>query len=343
MLTTGFQLLTEVNDDLLRRLASSETQYRLLAQIGVHSLMVVPLVSRGQIAGIMTFAYTADSNRRYGRDDPPVAEEIALHAAHGFENARLMKDLRAARRGSASRSRAPRRRCTSRTDRSLRLVLQPARVEELLGKTDEQQLPPEEAAQLMKAKRRVLEAGEALHAEMDLTFDHGSGAGERRHVREACEPVGMTPAGSWASSGPRPTSPAGTHQPPARRRAGFPRTNDGDPGPRPAQSAQRRAADGGHPPAGPRADGGDPWPAAAAPARRWPDGGADRYPARRHAGPLMGKLPGRACPPISARLPGPRSTRCGPPVRSTRSRSRCTAIRAGSGIPPGCCRRSRTW
>ena len=30
MLTTGFQLLTEVNDDLLRRLASSETQYRLL-------------------------------------------------------------------------------------------------------------------------------------------------------------------------------------------------------------------------------------------------------------------------------------------------------------------------
>ena len=43
--------------------------------------MVVPLVSRGQINGIMTLAYTKQSGRRYGRDDPPIAEELALHAA----------------------------------------------------------------------------------------------------------------------------------------------------------------------------------------------------------------------------------------------------------------------
>jgi PAS domain-containing protein len=95
LLTGGFQLLAEVNDDLLRQLAVNKTQYRLLTQMGILSLMVVPLVTRGQIAGIVTFAYTKESGRRYGRDDPPLAEELAVHAAHAFENARLMKNLTA--------------------------------------------------------------------------------------------------------------------------------------------------------------------------------------------------------------------------------------------------------
>jgi signal transduction histidine kinase/GAF domain-containing protein len=194
MLTTGFQLLTEVNDDLLRRLASSEQQYRLLAQIGVQSLMVVPLVSRGKIAGIMTFAYTSDSNRRYGRDDPPLAEEIALHAAHRFENARLMKQLRS----SEARFRialAGARTAVYEQDRALRYVwyYNPLVPTDLLGKTDEQQVPAEEAAVLMKAKRRVLEEGEPLHTEMDFTLGQGPGHGgdgvERRHVRETIEPL----------------------------------------------------------------------------------------------------------------------------------------------------------
>jgi GAF domain-containing protein len=95
LLTGGFQLLAEVNDDLLRQLAVNKTQYRLLTQMEILSLMVVPLVTRGQIAGIVTFAYTKESGRRYGRDDPPLAEELAVHAAHAFENARLMKNLTA--------------------------------------------------------------------------------------------------------------------------------------------------------------------------------------------------------------------------------------------------------
>jgi signal transduction histidine kinase len=189
MLTTGFQLLSEVNDDLLRRLAASEEQYRLLAQVGVQSLMVVPLVSRGQITGIMTFAYTVDSNRRYARDDPAIGEEIALHAGHKFENARLMRDLRS----SEARFRialAGARTGVYEQDRSLRYVwyYNPLVAQDLLGKTDEQQLPAEEAALLMKAKRRVLEEGDALHAEMDVTFK-GDGTSDKRHVREAIEPL----------------------------------------------------------------------------------------------------------------------------------------------------------
>src|SRR5262249_5923899 len=94
MMTGGFQLLTELSDDLLHRLTTTDEQYRLLTQVGIQSLLVVPLVSRARITCIITCAYTTQSGRRYGRDDPGLAEELALYAAQAFENARLMKELK---------------------------------------------------------------------------------------------------------------------------------------------------------------------------------------------------------------------------------------------------------
>ena len=124
----GFQLLYEVTDDLLRRLAVSDEQYQLLSQMRVRSVVIVPLVSRGRIAGIISCAYTEESGRRYGRDDPALAEELALHAAQAFENARLMKDLQS----SEARFRialAGARTSVLRAEHvaALRLALQPAR------------------------------------------------------------------------------------------------------------------------------------------------------------------------------------------------------------------------
>ena len=186
LLTGGFQLLAEVSDDLLRQLAVNEAQYQLLTQMGILSLMVVPLVTRGQIAGIITFVYTEESGRRYGRDDPPLAEELAVHAAHAFENARLMKNLTA----SETRFRialAGARTVVYEQDTSLRYVwyYNPVVPRNLLGKTHEQELPAEEAALLTRAKRRVLEQGERVDEEMDFTF----GTEERRHFRETIEPL----------------------------------------------------------------------------------------------------------------------------------------------------------
>ena len=186
MLTHGFQLLTEVSDDLLRRLAGNDEQYRLLSQLGIRSAMVVPLVSRGQITGIMTLAYTNQSGRRYGRDDPPIAEELALYAARTFENARLMKDLVA----SEARFRvaiAGARTIVYEQDLSLRYVwyFNPIVPMNLVGKTHEEAFPPDEAAMLTAAKRHVLEVGEGMREEMDFTF----GGKELRHYREAIEPL----------------------------------------------------------------------------------------------------------------------------------------------------------
>ena len=168
--------------------------------------MVVPLVSRGQIAGIITFVYTQESGRRYGRDDPPLAEELAVHAAHAFENARLMKNLTA----SETRFRialAGARTVVYEQDTSLRYVwyYNPVVPKNLLGKTHEQELPAEEAALLTRAKRRVLEAGRARATRRwtSRSAPRNAGISARRSSRCA-----TTPARSSASSAPRPTSPS---------------------------------------------------------------------------------------------------------------------------------------
>jgi len=146
-LTSGFQLLAEVNDDILRSLTVTEEQYRLILRVGIRSLMLVPVVSRGQIAGIVSFIYTNESGRRYGRDDPALAEEFTVHAANIIETARLMKELKA----SESRFRvalAGARTVVYEQDRSLRYVYyyNPLTTFSAVGKTPDELFPPDQAA-----------------------------------------------------------------------------------------------------------------------------------------------------------------------------------------------------
>jgi signal transduction histidine kinase len=186
MLAGGFQLLAEVSDDLVRRIAPNEELYRLITRLGLRSLLVVPVVSRGRVTAILTCMYTSESGRRYGRDDPALAEELALHAAHAFENARLMNDLKS----SEARFRialAGARTAVFEQESSLRYVwcYNPMAPCNVVGKTDEDWFPADEAAQLSRMKKRVLERGETVNAEVDLTL----GGAERRHYREALEPL----------------------------------------------------------------------------------------------------------------------------------------------------------
>jgi signal transduction histidine kinase len=185
MLSCGFQLLTEVSDDVVRRLSMSEERYRIAAEVGIRSLMVIPVVARGHVASIVTLAYTTESGRRYGRDDPALAEELALHAAHLVENARLLSELRS----SEARFRvalASANTAVYEQDGSLRYrwYYNPLVPFTLAGKTHEDFLPPEQAARLTELKRRVLESGARTSEDVDLTL-----GGERRQYRETVEPV----------------------------------------------------------------------------------------------------------------------------------------------------------
>ncbi len=61
----------------------------VLASAGAHSMMVVPLMTRGRTLGALTFA-TCDAARRYDLSDLAFAEEIARRAAMSLDNARLL-------------------------------------------------------------------------------------------------------------------------------------------------------------------------------------------------------------------------------------------------------------
>jgi signal transduction histidine kinase len=183
-LTSGFQLLADVSDELLRKLTVSEQQFEFIKEVGIQSLMVQPVVARGQVVAIFNLMYTADSGRRYGRGDPELAEELALHAAHIIENARLLRDLRA----TETRFRIAltgAKTVVFEQDSSLRYrwlfnpVVPGLR---LSGRTDEEAFSPDNAAVLTAIKRRVLDSGEKATQEVELTLE-----GERRIYRESVE------------------------------------------------------------------------------------------------------------------------------------------------------------
>ena len=78
---------------LLAELADSDLQdtpegEEMLRTAGLQSMIVVPLLARGQNLGVLTFA-TASSGRRYSSLDLAFAEEIAHRAALAIDNARL--------------------------------------------------------------------------------------------------------------------------------------------------------------------------------------------------------------------------------------------------------------
>jgi PAS domain S-box-containing protein len=184
-LTTGFQLLTDVGDELRRRLAFNEEQYRLLTQEGVHSIMVQPVVSRGQTAALITLMFTVESGRRYTGDHPPLIGELALHAGHLIENARLLRDLRT----NEARFRvsiAGARTLVFEQDLALRYLwfYNPVTAgPTFVGKTDEEMLSADDAAALTHLKQRALR-GESVREEVSVTVH-----GERRQYREVVEPM----------------------------------------------------------------------------------------------------------------------------------------------------------
>ena len=82
------RLLEEVTDELLRSAAKDDFHYELLGELGLRSLIGVPLVAHERVLGAIMLA-TAESGRRYDATDLRFAEELGRRAATAIENARL--------------------------------------------------------------------------------------------------------------------------------------------------------------------------------------------------------------------------------------------------------------
>lgn len=64
----------------------------LLSELGVQSVLVVPLVVRDRTLGVLTFM-TAESGRRYAPSDLAFAEELGRRAALALDNAKLFEQV----------------------------------------------------------------------------------------------------------------------------------------------------------------------------------------------------------------------------------------------------------
>jgi len=82
------QLYTDIPDELLVATAVDEEHLRLLREVGMRAVVIVPLAIRGRTIGALTMV-SAESGRSFDASDLEFAEQIAARAALAVESARL--------------------------------------------------------------------------------------------------------------------------------------------------------------------------------------------------------------------------------------------------------------
>jgi len=85
------QLIRELPPEAVHAAARGEELRAVAEELGLRSLMCVPLHGREGVVGAITFVST-DSGRLFGADDVGFAEALAVRAASAIENARLFRD-----------------------------------------------------------------------------------------------------------------------------------------------------------------------------------------------------------------------------------------------------------
>jgi|tagenome__1003787_1003787.scaffolds.fasta_scaffold20982899_3 PAS domain S-box-containing protein len=86
---TGQPLLVpEVTDEMIAPSAHDEEHLRLLRLLQLRSVLLVPLIARGDVLGVMTWVM-AESDRRYDGNDLPFAADLGRRAAIAIDNSRL--------------------------------------------------------------------------------------------------------------------------------------------------------------------------------------------------------------------------------------------------------------
>jgi PAS domain S-box-containing protein len=88
-------LVEEVSPELLDEIASDAEHRRLLEQLDVRSLVVVPLQGRQRVLGVMIFGL-GESGRHYRTQDMELALELARRSTAALENAELFAAASAA-------------------------------------------------------------------------------------------------------------------------------------------------------------------------------------------------------------------------------------------------------
>jgi PAS domain S-box-containing protein len=103
VLRTGrAQLIARIPREMIASRAVDAEHLRLIEELGLHSYMAVPLMVGGKVLGAITFAM-AESRRVYDEADLNFARALADRAALAIENARLFREIQAARAATVDR------------------------------------------------------------------------------------------------------------------------------------------------------------------------------------------------------------------------------------------------
>src|SRR6202022_308857 len=85
----------DVSDDMLVATAQDAEHLALLREIGLCSVLIVPMRAYNNVVGTITLVY-AESGRHFGAADLALAEDLARRCAQAIENARLYGAAQAA-------------------------------------------------------------------------------------------------------------------------------------------------------------------------------------------------------------------------------------------------------
>jgi signal transduction histidine kinase len=105
MRTRESEIIREVPDDMLVEAARTEEILEMLRELGIGSLMVVPLIARDEVLGAITYV-SPSGGRIYSEDDMEVAEDLAARCAVAIDNGRLYQEAERARKEAEEASQA---------------------------------------------------------------------------------------------------------------------------------------------------------------------------------------------------------------------------------------------
>jgi PAS domain S-box-containing protein len=89
------RVIPEITEEILAEWAPDAEQRAGLRELGLRSMLVVPLLARDRTLGGIAFV-SSDPRRRYGARDVGMAEELARRASFAIDNARLYQETREA-------------------------------------------------------------------------------------------------------------------------------------------------------------------------------------------------------------------------------------------------------
>lgn len=99
VLRTGeFEMMNDVPDELVAATAVDPEHLYMLRQIGLKSVLIVPLIARGRVLGALTFVTTRESGRNFDPPEVEIAFHLARRAAIAVDNAELYRTAERRRR-----------------------------------------------------------------------------------------------------------------------------------------------------------------------------------------------------------------------------------------------------